>query len=176
MNKHAIAIARAVGVIGATAAVMVGISFANLSTQVSLTNNALASGTAALQISNDNVTYGASAGGLNFSHLIPGVTSSPFTFYINNNGDIPLTVTVQAPDATDGTNLKMSDITMNINCGSGSITKTLSDFQASAWTVPGSPLSNGSTWTCQATALLASSYTGSGDTMPTFTLTFVGNQ
>ncbi|MDB5163394.1 MAG: hypothetical protein JWS12_11 [Candidatus Saccharibacteria bacterium] len=167
---------RAVGVIGVVAGLVSAVTFAQLtSNTVTLTNNTLTSATAALQISNDNSTYGSTAPGMSFTTLTPGVQSSAFTFFVKNNGDVPLNITTHIPGDFTGSSIPADQVTLTINCGGGDLTKTIADLNASAWTIPGSPLANANTWTCTAKALLNSSFSGSGSVTP-FNMDFVGTQ
>lgn len=169
---------RAVGTMGAVAALVTGVTFANLtSNTVALTNNTLSTATASLVIgstSDCTDVSTTSVPGMSFTNLIPGQTSAPFTFCLGNTGTIPLNVTAQIPQDLSSSSLDPSKVTLNITCGGGTITKTLADLHTSAWAFPSNPLSASGTWSCTATATLDSSVTG-GSVNP-FTINFVGTQ
>ena len=93
MGKRTIAITRATAVIGATAALVVGVTFAALSTSATLTGNTLSSATAGLQISNGG-SYGPTAIGFQVAGFVPGQGSGPLPFYLQNSGGTNLNLTV----------------------------------------------------------------------------------
>ena len=87
---------RAIGVIGAVAALVTGITFAALQSQATLTNNTISSATAGLQVSTDNLGFGASQTGFTVTGLVPGAGTTK-TFYLRNNGEVALNVTARVP-------------------------------------------------------------------------------
>ena len=87
---------RAIGVIGAVAALVTGVTFAALNSTATLTDNTISSGTAGLRVSTDNTTFSDSEPGFTVTGLIPG-TGSTKTFYLRNNGDIALDVSARVP-------------------------------------------------------------------------------
>lgn len=169
---------RAVGTMGAVAALVTGVTFANLtSNTVALTDNTLSTATAKLVIGNTSdctAVTTTSVPGMHFTNLTPGQTSSPFTFCLGNTGDIPLNITAQIPQDLTSSTLDPTKVTLKLTCGGGTITKTLADLHSSAWPFPSNPLGAGATWSCTATATLDSSVTG-GSVNP-FTINFVGTQ
>lgn len=168
---------RAVGTMGAVAALVGGITFADLnSNQVALTNNTLVSATAQLQIgSNAEAFNNNSVAGMN-STLTPGVPSS-FTFFLKNNGQAPLNITASVPTSGNNSDIPYSDITLSFDCGNGPVTFTLDAWAAGSAAIPGNPLGSNATWTCSETATLASSYSGQGgQSVKAFKVNFVGNQ
>lgn len=169
---------RAVGTMGAVAALVTGVTFANLtSNTVALSDNTLSTATAKLVIGSTSscadVTT-TSVPGMHFTNLIPGQASSPFTFCLGNTGSIPLNITAQIPQDLSSSSIDPSKVTLSMNCGGGTITKTLADLHSSAWAFPSNPLSAGGNWSCTATATLDASVTG-GSVNP-FTINFVGTQ
>lgn len=169
--------ARAIGTMGAVAALAGGITFANLNTNtVALSPNTLTSATASLQIgSNSQAFSDTSVTGITAT-LTPGV-SVPFTFYLKNNGQSNMNITANVPTNVSGSTVPASDITLSFDCGGGPVTFTLDQWAAGSAAIPGNPLTAGSTWTCTETATLSSSYTGSGGQAVTpFDVDFVGNQ
>jgi hypothetical protein len=174
---------RAVGTMGAVAAVVGGITFAALtSNTVALSPNTLGSATAALEIGAGN---GANCGtsndtkvpGFADAKLTPGVASAPVEFCLKNTGDVPLNLTTAIPQAVFvDSPISPSDVTLDITCANGGHAHgTLSEFTG------GTPLGllgtgvNNST-DCQATAELSSSFSGTGKTVNSFDIEFVGTQ
>ena len=95
MTKQTIAITRAVGVIGATIALVTGVTFAQLtSNTVTLTNNTLASATAQLQIKSGG-GFDITDTGFDFGKLISGgAASSLHGFQLKNTGEVNMNITV----------------------------------------------------------------------------------
>lgn len=99
MNARAVQIARSVGVIGATATLVSGITFAALtSNAAALTDNTVSSATASLKIS-DGGPFDVTKHGFNITGLIPGSGSGKKDFYLANTGTVPLKLTVHVPAA-----------------------------------------------------------------------------
>lgn len=107
MSKRTIAIARATGVIGATAALIVGVTFAALSSTVTLTNSSITSASADLQIWNGSI-FTTTAPGFTVTNLVPG-TGQEFPFYLKNNGGVPLNITAAVPALPTLTGITGSD-------------------------------------------------------------------
>lgn len=179
MTKQSFAIARAVGVIGVTVAMVAGVTFANLtSNSVTLTNNTLASATAALQIKSGG-GFDVTDTGFNFAGLLPGQTSSPFTFTLKNTGSADLNVTMAAPALSTTGGLLLSEITFIFTpIGGGSAQTITGDVLSSATNIAlnGAPLVAGTTKAYTVTAKINASYSGAGATLNPFTLTFTGTQ
>jgi hypothetical protein len=182
MHKNLLAIARAVAVVGATGALLVGATHAAFtSAPVSLTNNTLASATAALQVQSTSGNFGATDAGMNFPALLPGVTSSPFTFYLNDSGSSNLDVTASIPEDLDSGSIPPGDVTLeftNVTEGGATASYTLGQMEnGNQFALPGTTpqLTPGNFDTYQVTATLAGSVTTPG-TVPAFTLNFVGTQ
>jgi len=168
---------RAVGTMGAVAALAGGITYASLqSNTVALTNNTLVSATAELQIgSNAEAFSSTSVAGMN-STLTPGVPSS-FTFYLKNNGGVPLNITANVPTIVSSSAVPASQVSLSFDCGGGPVTFTLDAWAAGSAVIPGGPLTAGSTWTCTEKATLSSGYSGAGGAAVTpYDVNFVGNQ
>ena len=84
--------ARAIGVIGAVAALVTATTFAALtSNSVALDNSQFSTQSASLKIWNGAI-YTTSATGFDFDNLALGTPSSEFTFWLQNDGTAPLTV------------------------------------------------------------------------------------
>jgi hypothetical protein len=168
---------RAVGTMGAVAALVGGVTFAGLtSNPVKLTANTLTSATASLEIGSNSQAYSPnSVNGLTAT-LVPGIPAS-FTFYLNNVGQSAMNITASVPTNVSVSDIPASDITLGFNCGNGSVAYTLDQWAAGSAAIPGNPLPAGSTWTCTETATLTSAYTGSGgqNVIP-FDVEFIGNQ
>ena len=169
--------ARAVGTMGAIAALVGAVTFAQLqSNTVALSNNQLSSATATLAIgANTSCPDGdtSSTPGFN-AKLVPGKASDPVTFCLHNKGDIPLNITASIPEDVGGSSLDWNKVTINVDCGNGnSFSSTVANLHATPQTFAGS-LNNGDIWNCSATATADSSVTGG--TLGTFTINFVGNQ
>jgi hypothetical protein len=169
---------RSIGTMFAVAAVVGGVTFAGLkSNVVALKGNSVSTPTAALLISNGG-TYQDSVSGFNFT-LTPGIPSSPFTFYIDNTGTIPLTLTASIANEASpylGGDPIAQNTTLSITCTTegGPLSATLSTWGPGTF---GNALPAGAIDKCTATATLASDYSGSGGgTTPTFDVDFVGNQ
>jgi hypothetical protein len=175
---------RAIGTMGAVAALVGAVTFAQLtSNTVALSPNTLSTATASLAIgSGTSCPGGATTGsvpGFNNVKLTPGVTSAQLPFCLENNGDIPLDLTVAIPQSafTGDTGVPPSAVTLDITCANGGHSSGTLD-QYTGGTPLGS-LSNagGSNITnCNATATLSSSFTGSGQNVPSFDIDFTGTQ
>ncbi len=177
--------ARAIGTMGAIAALVGGITFAALSSNtVALTNNQLSSATTTLAIADGSVATTGCAGagntapGMNFTGanaLTPGQTSPAFPFCIKNTGTIPLNLTVSInQNAFNGdTGIQPGDVTLNITCDSGSSSGTLNQYTGGT---PLGAIAAGATDNCNATVQLASTVSTSNASVPAFDISFVGNQ
>lgn len=172
-------VARAVGTMGAIAAIVGGVTFAALqSNTVALTPNTLTTGSAQLAISDANCTTDTTTTttpGFNDAKLTAG---NPVTvnFCLVNKGDVPLTMFSIIPQDLSGsvaathTNLKVTCDT--IGTAEGTLTSWSSFKQ-----FDGSALAAGAAKNCTATATLDNSYTGSGgEAIPAFSVNFVGNE
>lgn len=171
---------RAIGTMGAVAALVGGITFAQglSSNTVALSPNNITTGTAAIQISpSDGTTcgtFGSSTTGLQDTSLAPG-SSTSVDFCLNNNGSIPLTLTASIPQSLT-TSVAAQNTTLTVNCtpNEGSLSATLSSWGPGTF---GGILPSGATDQCTATAALSTSYTGSGgEAIPAFSIDFIGNQ
>jgi hypothetical protein len=181
---------RAIGTMGAVAAVAGGFTFAQLtSNTVALSGDSVDSGTAALQISTDNITYGDTATGFTFTGLTPGVTASPNqTFYVKNTGttDLVLNAAISALPTWSGT-VNNSLVRLNVSCvglvdGSPTITlpnpgNDMTSLDTTGGTnFIGGVIKAGDTDQCTANASMdAGAFTGSGVTETnTFDLDLTG--
>ena len=176
---------RAIGTMGAVAAIVGGITFASLtSNTVALSPNTLSSSTAAIEIglTNDGTCTDATAGpaaGMTET-LTPGVASSNYDFCLLNKGDTPLTITTAIPQAyfTGDTGILPSDVTLAMICTNGGSSSGTLD-QYTGGTALGTLAASGSAsdeTDCHTNVTLSGSYTGSGGSVPSFAIDFVGNQ
>lgn len=90
------AISRAIVSIGATMALVVGVTFANLGSTATLTSNTLSTASADLQI-NTTGAFGSTAQGNSWTNVVPGNDTLPFLFDLKNNGGVNLGVTAHVP-------------------------------------------------------------------------------
>jgi hypothetical protein len=178
---------RAVGTMGAVAALVAGVTFAaSTSNTAALTNNKLAAATTTLKV---GLTADCSDGannqpGMNFPNLVPGVTSSQFSFCVANNGNTPLALTAQIPTAVTSTDpsLNPNDVTLHFLCGVGGNSTGVVDTSSSLGNLSLTPLSFGTlsdttnnVYDCTATAtLLAGDSPVSGAKINNFDIDFVG--
>ncbi|HEV2412864.1 MAG TPA: hypothetical protein VGS28_03595 [Candidatus Saccharimonadales bacterium] len=158
---------RAIGTMGAVAALVGGVTFALTSSPVTLADDTI-NASASLQISNGGA-YSSSVSGFNFSGMVPGGAASPNqTFYLNNNGTNPVSVTVDIPTLPTFTVLPSgtvddSQVFLNVSCTSGSSGNfsltTGNDFNAlsSGVALTGGPLQPGDTATCTANVSMGGS-------------------
>jgi hypothetical protein len=171
---------RAVGTMGAVAAVAGGITFAALtSNTVALSANTLSSATAHLMIGaadGDTCTAAndSSVSGMNLT-LTPGEQSEDFKFCLKNDGDVALDLTSTIPAADLlGSPISGGDVMLDLTCDNeGAATGTLNSY-ATAKAL--GMLDAGESTECTATAMLDAEYDGEGTTVKPFTLNFVGTQ
>jgi len=88
---------RATGVIGVTAAMVTGVTFAALNSQATLTDNTISTATAGLEVGLAADNLSATEDGFDVTGLVPG-TGVDQDFYLRNIGDTPLDVTVNVPN------------------------------------------------------------------------------
>jgi hypothetical protein len=183
MTKQTIAITRAVGVIGATLALVAGVTFANLtSNNVTLTANQLSTATASLKLvdgANANALV-TTLPGFNFVNLLPGVESSAFVFKLNNDGTSPLNISATFPDLSPSvTGIALTKIHLKIAAAGSldpAVNTTLDLLSNTSVVLPGSPVGAGATQSYNVTATIDPTYVGAGGTLAPFTLTFTGTQ
>jgi hypothetical protein len=172
---------RAVGTMGAVAALAGGITFATTgltSNTVALTPNNLTTATATLAIGAGTScpTTTTSTTGLQDSSLAPGGSTS-VPFCLDNTGGVPMILSVSIPDNLTGSTAA-ADTTLTITCPTeGTLSTTLSTWSnGTSYAFP-TALPAGSADNCTATAVLSSSYAGSGgEVIPAFSIDFIGNQ
>ena len=188
MNKKTMAIARAAGVVGATAALVVGVTLANLSSTASLTANNIASATADLTVWNGS-SFSSTATGFTVTGLVPGVGSGNLPFYFRNGGGVNLNVTVHVPVTPTSSgfsgwnNLKVvftNDFTAT------TVTTDMQALLAGDVALPGNPLAAGAQGNSGVPGtqgnykvsfdIVPASITGSHVTVGNFDLVFTGTQ
>lgn len=171
-------VVRAVGTMGAVAALVGGVTFATLnSNQVALGPNTLTAATTKLAIGPTNCgTTAQTQAGFTGVTLSPG-QSSTVSFCLDNTNGTPLNLTSSvlssAGDATAlTTSSETSATTLVVDCGSlGTASGTLDSFSDQAFA---NPLAANTAINCTATATLSSSYSGTGAAIPSFDVVFTG--
>lgn len=133
MNARSLLIARSVGVIGGTAALIVGATFAASVGNATLTGNTFAA-SQGIQISNGGA-YGDTATGYAFGTTpIGGTGSAHQTFFLKDisGGATPLTVSVFGTNCGAFTNLNKAKVHVNVKPTSGGTTNsgTIADICA----------------------------------------------
>lgn len=111
------AILRAIGVMCAVIIVISGVTYAALqSQQAVLAGNTITSASADLKVSVDNVNFGNSMPGYNFSDVIPGGPLAPvagYPFYLKNSGSIATTLKVSVSGApTNASSVDLSKVSV----------------------------------------------------------------
>jgi hypothetical protein len=100
MSVKSMALVRGVAAIGATAALMVGITFAAItSNTVTLSDNTITTGTAHLSIWDGGAFVTTPVPGFAVTGLVPGTWSSSHVFYLKNDGDVNLKLAANVPNA-----------------------------------------------------------------------------
>lgn len=170
--------ARAIGTMGVVAAVVGGITFAQIpSNTVTLTDNTITSESAALTIGLGGEGCsgnGSTQTGMAVTGLAPGATSTPpFLFCLTNTGSGNLAVSMDTPTVFGGS-IPPGDITLNLTCGGTTTNETLSSL-ISTPVVADSSLASGATDLCNATVTLNGGYTGNGGSITPFELDFTGS-
>lgn len=172
--------ARAIGTMGAVAALVGGVTFATLqSNTVALSPNQLTTASASLAIEPagcDPASATTSTPGMN-GNLTPGSGSVTKDFCLVNNGNVPLDMFAIVPDNLSGSNAA-AYTNMGIHCSKiGDIAPVALTSWGSYQQFDSNPLNAGATASCTVTATLSSSYSGSGnESIPAFSINFVGNQ
>ncbi|HEX7260129.1 MAG TPA: hypothetical protein VF272_04330 [Candidatus Saccharimonadia bacterium] len=144
MSRSTLAIARATGVIGATVALIVGVTFAQLNTTATLSNNTVSSATADLTLW-DGSAFAQTAPGFTVTNLIPGAGSGPLPFYFKNGGAVDLIVTAHvpvAPSASGFSGWENLKVTFTDNNGAVQATN-MGALLAGEVALPGNPVTAG---------------------------------
>ncbi len=112
---------RAIGTMGAVAAVVGGITFAQLtSNTVALYGNELDATTHVLQISNGGA-FGDNASGFSNSSLVLGKEGPKQAFYLQNLANVSLSICAQIANAGTVNNLNLADVVVNFYNENGSL-------------------------------------------------------
>jgi len=188
MSKHALTIARGAGVIGVTMALMVGATFAALtSNPVTLSNNNITSATASLKVWNGS-TYDVTATGFTVNNLIPGSGSGDLPFYLENDGGTPLDLSVTVPTAPTASGFTGWDnFTVKIKNNVGAETDTTmqallaGQVPLNGLALPAGATGNGGVPNTEGNFTVAfdinkTAVTGSQATVGSFNLVFTGTQ
>lgn len=95
MSTKTSAVLRAFGVVGATAALVTGVTFAALNSSATLTASSILSATADLKLSNGG-SFASNAPGFTITDLVPG-TGVTKPLYFQNAGGVGLNITANIP-------------------------------------------------------------------------------
>jgi len=104
MTTRKFAIARAVGIIGATAALVTGVTFAAFTSTATLSDNTISTATAGLEING----HLGSQPGFTLTGYVPG-TNVTVPFTLTNSGGVPLAVTAQVVPGVSFANVGVTD-------------------------------------------------------------------
>ena len=182
---------RAIGTMGAVAALVGGITFAQAfnSNTVKLTDNTISTPSLGLAVSAPVGDTCPAVGAASWTTSMPGMTitnlngTQTYTFCLENTSDTgsgPMSVIMTSPSAITTTgSLADTDVTLNVACGSTATPGaggTLDTFNTTDGYVVDSSFAQGTVDTCTATATLNSGYSGSGGSVNPFELDFVGSQ
>src|SRR3990167_5979046 len=100
-------VSSATAIIGAVAALVAGVTFAQLTSTATLTDNTISSASADLQVSTNNVDFGPSKPGFDFINLVPGGSAQPDPgklFQLKDNGTADLTLKVSISSSPSNPN------------------------------------------------------------------------
>jgi hypothetical protein len=177
---------RAIGTMGAVAALVSGITFAQVlnSNTVKLTDDTISTTSLGLAIAPDPGTCPA-AGAAPWTTSMQGMTitnltgTSTFNFCLENTSDSgagPESVAMDSPAAITTVGIPANQITLDVTCNGGTDNNggTLDTFGPSANFVVDRSFAQGTVDTCTATATLNSTYSGSGGSVNPFELDFTG--
>lgn len=175
-------LARAIGTMGAVAALAGGVTFAALSSNtVAISPNTINTGTATLAIAAGancvTGTYGTSIPGFTVTGMTSSTDVTPIDFCLKNTGDVALSIFSWIPENVTVATAS-GYITLSVSCtGIGNQSDTLNTWYAAGNTFTDNPLNAGEAVGCSADLSLSNSYPGSGgETVPTFSINFVGNE
>lgn len=147
MTSKTFAISRAVGVIGATAVLATGVTFAALQSNVAtLSNTSVTSSTASLKLW-DGDSFELVAPGYTITNLVPGTGSAVQHLYMQNDGQIPLNVTAHvpaAPSASGFSGWENFKVKIASETG-GSVETNMQALLSGNVVLPANPLSAGAT-------------------------------
>ena len=193
MTSRSLALARGVAVIGGTTAIIVGITFAALtSNTVTFSSNTISTTNAALKIVKPNGNLVTSLAGFTTSSLVPGTPSSPAVFDLANTGTTNLGITATIPSAptvtgVSGGNGGADNVDITITDWTGaSQTFTLSALESGSVSISSNALPAGATGSSSSTStpgdytysvnIPETSVTGSSASVSSFDLVLTGTQ
>lgn len=180
---------RATGIIGATAALVTGITFAALSSTATLTNNTIATGSAELLIDNtDDATTtvpGATDVGYAFTGVVPGgADSNVGNFTLTNDGDSDMSIALNLDGAPVWTVLPSgtvddSKVDVIVSCtgdlGVFGVTTDVASLVAGPVALTGANLDTADTATCTVSISMdADAFVGSSASSDQFDFVFTG--
>ncbi|MDB5175285.1 MAG: hypothetical protein JWM81_143 [Candidatus Saccharibacteria bacterium] len=125
---------RALTVVVAVAALVSGVTYAALQSQLALVQgNTIQTATADLQLSTNGAVYGRTVQGFSFGALIPGGAPSPTTgynIYLKNNGTTPVMLKLSAnPTLANTDNVDLTKVKVLLTPESGTpMTFTLKEL------------------------------------------------
>jgi hypothetical protein len=173
-------VVRATVVIGAVAALVTGVTFAALQSSVTYTGSQFTTATASLKIW-DGDSYEGTTTGFNFANVVPGVETAATTFWLKNEGGVPLTVTSLGNTPTlnniaDQTKVKFNF--KNITDASGVTTYTLAQLtDATPDPLPSGEMDAGDEEQYEIKVMVETgAVSGSSASMTNLDLTFTGTQ
>lgn len=174
-------VVRAILVVGAAAGLVVGVTFAALNSQATLTGNTI-SATSGLQVSTDGETFGGSIPGFSFANVVLGdATGVNNTFKLRNGSTSNMNVTLKIPTAptfTGGT-VDQTKVHVKLDCTGPVLTvasTTLAALTAGEVSLTGGTLTAGATADCTMNVTMDSdAITGATSTTSSpFDLRFTG--
>jgi len=175
-------IARAVAVIGVTAGLVTGVTFAALqSNAVAIGPNDITTGSASLAIaagSNcETGEYGEQIDGFTVNNMTSSTDVPSIDFCLKNTGDVALGIFGWIPENVT-TVTASGYITISVSCTTiGNQSGTLNTWFAAGKTFTDNPLNPGEAVGCTADLSLSNTYPGSGgEIVPQFNIKFVGNE
>lgn len=172
---------RAIGTMGAVAALVGGITFAQLTSNVvALGPNSVGTASADLAIAPDTggctgATYGTMpVPGFNATNLTPTSSVTPINFCLQNNYTVPLSIEGYL-DTNVSSAVASGDITLQVQCNTIGTKSDVLNTWYSTGEFFSAPLPAGATDTCTATIALSKDYSSTtGETVPSFNIDFQG--
>ena len=142
-------VVRAAGVISAVAIVTGGVTFAALSSSVTLSDNSLSTADASLKIYDFSTgAFGETAQGFTLNNLVPGEYTDKQHFYFLNDSEADLSVSASANDDVSLNGVAAEDVkikfsSMSCEGDDSTVNTTLAALQAGAVELPCNPLNEG---------------------------------
>jgi len=141
---------RAIGVFSAVAVIVGGVTFAAISSSVTLTGNTFSTANADLKIWNGS-EYTDTSTGFTVNNLVPGQFSDPNFFYFRNDSGTPLDLTAEVTGNPTTTGVANKDVTLQFKsyapgCVDNTKEYTLAELKdATPDELPCNPLASGAT-------------------------------